>query len=267
MQSQTPADLTGSAVPVPRRWLVAELWLVFALSLGASGVRALVALVADLATGVPLGQQAALLNGSLAPGRPWLDLVLQLVHLAAATVPVALALHLLARSGEGRRTIGFDLRRAGSDLRRGVALAAVVGGSGLAFYLAVHASGLNLTVVAEDLPTVWWRIPVLVLSAAQNAVLEEVLVGGFLLHRLRQLGWGDRRALAVSAVLRGSYHLYQGLGGFAGNLVMGLLFGRLYQRWGRVGPFIAAHTLIDTVAFVGYAVLAGHVSWLPTPPH
>jgi membrane protease YdiL (CAAX protease family) len=250
---------------VPRRWLVTELWLVFALSLGASGVRALVALVADVASGVPLGRQAAVLNGSLAPGRPWLDLTLQLVYLLAALVPVALALHLLARSGEGARTIGFDLTRPGPDLLRGAALAAVVGGTGLAFYLAVQAAGLDLTVVAEDLPAVWWRIPFLVLSAAQNAVLEEVLVGGYLLHRLRQLGWGDGRALAVSAVLRGSYHLYQGLGGFAGNLVMGLLFGRLYQRWGRVGPFVAAHTLIDVVAFVGYAVLAGHVSWLPTP--
>jgi len=26
---------------------------------------------------------------------------------------------------------------------------------------------------------------------------------------------------------------------------------------------IIAHTLIDEVAFIGYAVLAGHVSWLP----
>jgi len=26
---------------------------------------------------------------------------------------------------------------------------------------------------------------------------------------------------------------------------------------------IIAHTLIDTVAFAGYAVLHGHVSWLP----
>ena len=250
----------------PRRWLVIELWLVFALSLGASGVRALVALVADVATGVPLGRQAAVLNGSLAPGRPWLDLTLQLVYLVAALVPVGLALHLLTRSGENRATIGFDLTRPAPDLLRGAALAAVVGGTGLAFYLAVHASGLNLTVVAEDLPAVWWRIPLLVLSAAQNAVLEEVLVGGYLLHRLRQLGWGDTQALAVSAVLRGSYHLYQGIGGFAGNLVMGLLFGRLYQRWGRVGPFVAAHTLIDVVAFVGYALLAGRVSWLPTPP-
>jgi hypothetical protein len=28
---------------------------------------------------------------------------------------------------------------------------------------------------------------------------------------------------------------------------------------------IIAHFLIDAVAFVGYALLAGHVSWLPAP--
>jgi hypothetical protein len=30
-----------------------------------------------------------------------------------------------------------------------------------------------------------------------------------------------------------------------------------------VTPFIVAHALIDAVAFVGYAALHGHVSWLP----
>jgi uncharacterized protein len=30
-----------------------------------------------------------------------------------------------------------------------------------------------------------------------------------------------------------------------------------------VTPMIIAHTLIDTGAFVGYATLHGHVSWLP----
>jgi membrane protease YdiL (CAAX protease family) len=242
-----------------------ELWLVFALSLGSSAVRALLSLLADLVTGVPLGQLSAVLNGSLAPGRPWFDLLLQLVALMVGLAPAALALHLLVRSDDGPRTIGFDLRQPGGDLSRGTVLAAVVGGAGLAFYLVVHAAGLNLTVVAEDLPAVWWRMPVLVLSAAQNAVLEEVLVAGYLLLRLRQLGWRDGRALAASAVLRGSYHLYQGFGGFVGNLVMGLIFGRLYQRFGRVGPLVVAHTLIDTVAFLGYAALAGHVPWLPVP--
>jgi hypothetical protein len=48
---------------------------------------------------------------------------------------------------------------------------------------------------------------------------------------------------------------------------MGVVFGRLCQRWGRVGPLVVAHTLIDAVALVGYAVLAGRVSWLPVPSH
>jgi membrane protease YdiL (CAAX protease family) len=252
---------------VPRRWLVTEVWLVFALSLGAAGVRAAIRLLAAVADGTPLADQAAVLNASLAPGHPWLDLLLPLTGLAFGLVPVLLAVHLLSRSGEGVRPLGLVPLRPRFDLIRGAALAALVGGAGLLFYLAVHAAGLNLTVVPEALPAVWWRIPVLLLSAAQNAVLEEVLVAGYLLHRLRQLGWGDGKALAVSALLRGSYHLYQGLGGFAGNVVMGLLFGRIYQRWGRVGPLIVAHTLIDAAAFIGYALLAGHVSWLPVPPH
>ena len=44
---------------------------------------------------------------------------------------------------------------------------------------------------------------------------------------------------------------------------MGLVFGWLFKRWGRVMPMIVAHALIDTVAFIGYALLAGKVSWLP----
>ena len=68
-----------------------------------------------------------------------------------------------------------------------------------------------------------------------------------------------------AAVLRGSYHLYQGFGAFLGNAAMGLVFGYLYRRWGRVTPLIIAHVLIDAVAFVGYALLQGRVSWLPVP--
>jgi membrane protease YdiL (CAAX protease family) len=260
--------LSGMSAPPAgnqRTWFRAELWLVFALSLGLSGVRALVSLVADLTSGRSLTSQVALLNGSRAPGRPWLDLVLQLVSLAAGVVPVFLVAYFLMRSGERMASIGVDGSQPRRDAVRGAAIATVVGGAGLGLYLLAHAIGANLTVVAEDLPVVWWRIPVLLLSAFQNAALEEVLVAGFLLHRLRQLGWSDNSALAVSALVRGSYHLYQGLGGFAGNAVMGVIFGRLYQRWGRVMPLLVAHTLMDAVAFVGYAELAGHVGWLPVP--
>ena len=256
-EDETDVSLT------PRRLIGWEIFVVFAVSLGASGVRALVELIGSLTAPQALSTQQALLVGTLAPGRPWLDLALQLVSLAQGLAPVALVWYLLARSGEGLSDIGADLSQPARDGLRGAALAALIGGTGLGLYLIAFHLGVSLNVVAESLPPVWWRIPVLVLNAAQNGILEEILVLGYLLRRLGQLGWSPWQAIVFSAVLRGSYHLYQGFGGFLGNAAMGLIFGYLFKRWGRVMPMIIAHTLIDTVAFVGYAVLHGHVSWLP----
>jgi membrane protease YdiL (CAAX protease family) len=66
----------------------------------------------------------------------------------------------------------------------------------------------------------------------------------------------------LSALLRGSYHLYQGFGGFIGNFFMGLLFGYLYQRWGRVMPLVVAHFLLDAAIFVGYSALKDVLTFL-----
>ncbi|WP_327424046.1 CPBP family intramembrane metalloprotease [Streptomyces sp. NBC_01230] len=250
---------------VSRRILRSETVLVLALSLGASAVSALISFVGSLTKPGALKEQAATLNSSYAPGRPWLDLAWQLFGIATALVPVALVAHLLIREGASLRVIGFDRTRPRSDLGRGVLIAAGIGSAGLAFYLLARAAGFNLTVVPESLPAVWWKYPVLILSALQNSVVEEVIVVGYLLRRLGQLGWTPMAALVASSVLRGSYHLYQGIGGFIGNMVMGVVFVLLYRRWGRVGPVVVAHALLDIGAFVGYALLAGKVGWLPTP--
>ncbi|MFF2569655.1 CPBP family intramembrane glutamic endopeptidase [Streptomyces sp. NPDC058084] len=252
---------------LPRRILRSETLIVLALSLGASGVSSLISFIGSLTKPGSLKEQAATLNGSYALGRPWLDLAWQLFGIASALVPVALVAHLLLREGagvRGLRAIGFDRTRPWPDLGRGALVAAGIGSAGLAFYLAARASGFNLTVVPESLPDVWWKYPVLILSAIQNAVVEEVIVVGYLLRRLDQLGWSPKASLAASSVLRGSYHLYQGVGGFVGNMVMGVVFVWLYRRWGRVGPLVVAHSLLDIVAFVGYGLLVGKVGWLPT---
>jgi membrane protease YdiL (CAAX protease family) len=253
----------GSPAPVlSRGFLVAEILLVLGLSLGRSGVYAIVNLLADLTSGVPLAEQTATLNASQS-ARPGLDLTLQLLRIGFALVIVGLVAYLLRRSGESLGTLGVDAQQPGRDTRRGAALAALVGLTGLAWYLIAYRAGINLSVSAQGLPDEWWRTPVLVLGALENAVVEEVVVLGFVLHRLRQLGWSWSAAIWTSALVRGSYHLYQGFGGFVGNVVMGLLFGWLFKRWGRVMPMIIAHALIDSVAFIGYALLEGRVTWLP----
>ena len=240
-----------------------EILLVFALSLGASAVYAIVALGAKLTSGQPLGSSSTSINNSKAPPtRPTLDLIYQLLSIGFALVPVLLAWHFIGVAGERASVVlGIDAGQPGRDLARGAVLAALVGGTGLGAYVIARHLGMNVSVVASGLPAVWWRLPVLILFAFENAVLEEVLLA-YLLSRLDRLGWKPWPAVAVSAVLRGSYHLYQGFGAFLGNAAMGVLFGRLYQRWGRTMPMIIAHALIDSVAFVGYVMLADKLPWL-----
>jgi membrane protease YdiL (CAAX protease family) len=255
----------GEAVrrPATRRTLFTETVLVLGVSLGASGIWSLLSLVDKLTRQVALNKQTTAMNSSVTPDRPWLDLAYQLVGIALALVPVALALFLLQRERrDARAAIGFDLRQPGRDVLRGLALAAAVGIPGLALYAAAKALGLNTTVAAANLASHWWTVPVLVLAAAQNAVLEEVVMIGYLYTRWRQAGWSLPVVMLVSALIRGSYHLYQGFGGFLGNLAMGLIFGWVYTRTRRVGPLVVAHTTLDVVAFVGYALLKGHLSWL-----
>ena len=85
---------------------------------------------------------------------------------------------------------------------------------------------------------------------------------GFWFVRGRQLDWPVGVVLVSSAVVRGSYHLYQGFGGFVGNIVMGLVFGLAYLKFKRVGPLVVAHVILDLVSFIGYALLAPLVDWL-----
>jgi len=246
-----------------RQLMIWEIIAVFGVSLGASALRAVVSFIGSVTERQALSAQHTVLNGSQAPGRPWFDLTLQLVSIVTGLAPPFLVFYLLARNGEGPSSIGVDATEPARDLGRGAAIAAVIGGCGLGLYYLAFKAGIALNIVAANLPDVWWRFPVLLLSALQDGLLEEVLVVGYLLSRLRLIGVSPASAIAIAAVFRGSYHFYQGFGAFIGNVVMGVVFSVLFFRWRRTNPMIIAHTLINAVAFIGYTLLAGHVSWLP----
>lgn len=236
------------------RW-TAEVWIVLGLSLGQSAVYSVLSLVEKLTRPELLSQQTTSMNQSVTPDRSLLDLAYQVAGIVFPLVPVALALYLLRQSGD-RERIGFDLRAPWRDVARGFGMAALIGIPGLAFYFAARALGINTTVSPANLAAHWWTVPVLAALAVMNGVLEEVIMLGFLFDRLLKLRWRPWLVVAGSALLRGTYHLYQGFGGFAGNIVMGLVFGLAYLRWRRVMPLVVAHAILDLVSFLGYALLA-----------
>ncbi|MDR1393626.1 MAG: CPBP family intramembrane metalloprotease [Bifidobacteriaceae bacterium] len=262
---------------VARRRTVWEVVIVLGLSLGASAIWSLLSLADRLTRGESLGSQTASLNTS-ASANPWIDVFYQVAEALVLSVPALLALYLLTNlrpaltgghqaltdsitsieadggsnplSG-GARLIGLTFGRPWPDLVWAVILAAGIGLPGIGLYLAGRALGFTVEISTEGLGGYWWAVPVLILAALKNGLVEEVVAVGYLGQRLTELGWRPVHWIAASASLRGTYHLYQGFGPFFGNLVMGLVFAWFYQRTRRVMPLVVAHTLMDVVAFLG----------------
>jgi len=249
---------------VSDRKLKLEIWIVLGLSLGASAVYAVVSLIAKLTQPGGLRKSTATLNGSQSP-REWLDLTYQLLGIGFAIVPVALAIYLMTLDEDQppvRERLGLDKGDLWNNIVWGSLLAAVIGLPGIGVYFAGREMGITSKIITSPLDTYWWTVPVLVLAAVKNAVIEEFIVVGYLTSRLRQLSWSWPKTIVASALLRGSYHLYQGVGQAFGNFVMGLVFGYWFSRTKRVMPLVIAHTILDVISFVGYGFLRDHVSWL-----
>lgn len=233
--------------PASRKVLSEEVLVVLSLSLLASAVFAVINLLS-----APVQRTVTVrLFANV-------QLATQLASIVFGLAPVALVVHLARRSGERLESLGLGTSTLGSDVAWGSLLGLGVAGVGLGLYVATIALNINRFVVPVPPLGQWWTMPVLVLGAFQNALLEEVVVVGYLVRRLEQIGWGAVGAVLASAVLRGSYHLYQGWGGFAGNLLLGLAFGFIYLRWRRTWPLVVAHFLVDTLAGILYILLRGN---------
>jgi membrane protease YdiL (CAAX protease family) len=242
-----------------RRTFRIEIAVVLAVSFGLSAYTALLSLAEAVILG--LAGRTVALNKRRSP-IDLIDLGLNLASVFQLLAWGALGLYLLWRSGFGPRSIGLGRFRWRPDLLGGLGLAALIGLPGLGFYVAGRALGIGVAVVPAELNDTWWRIPVLLAVAFANGWAEEIIVVAFLMTRLRQFGHTPVVVLILSSLLRGTYHLYQGFGAGLGNIVMGLVFGYVWQRTGRLWPLIIAHGVIDAVAFVGYSLAAGHLHWL-----
>lgn len=241
---------TSTSDRMALRW---ELLLVLGITFGTSGLRAIARLVEATVSPEALNEQKATLNQAQST-LPWLDPILQLLSSGVLFAWGGLAIFLLLRHLPTPALVR-SWRLRGRDWLHGAGLAAIIGLPGLAFYLGAVHLGLSKQVVPTGLDESWWRIPLLIVNSWANGFAEELVVVAWLSTRLRQLRISWAWVFAASALLRGSYHLYQGYSAGLGNIIMGAIYLWYFKRTGRIWPLVIGHGLIDTVAFVGYAVL------------
>lgn len=245
---------------VSRTRLWWEIALVLALSVGRSAFFSVLSFLEAVTSPVSLGDQSTSLNPGAATVDPW-QVVSQVFSNLFNLAPVALAIYFLWEPGRSAlRRIGLDFRLFGKDAGTGILLVAIIGVPGLGLYALGRALGITVQVGAAPLDGGWTAILLLALAALRAGLTEEVIFIGYLFDRLRRLGWSTWTIILSTAALRGAYHAYQGVGPIFGNIAMGLVFGWVYHRWGRVMPLVIAHVVIDLIAFIGYPLAA---AWWP----
>lgn len=258
--------MAGAHPQRPPSRLGLETLIVLGIGLGQSMVWAILSIINKLTVPVALNHQTTSMNNSVTPDRPWLDFLYQLATNVFLVAPAVVAVYLLARVRRPDRTVwralGMDARRIGRDIAWGFGLSAAIGIPGLGLYLGARWIGINTSVAPGNLAHVWWAIPMYVLAAFANGALEEITMVGYLLTRWAQCGWASWTAILTSSLIRGGYHLYQGFGGFIGNFIMGLACCWYWKKTHRLWPLIIAHTVLDVVSFVGYALAKQWLPWL-----
>jgi membrane protease YdiL (CAAX protease family) len=180
---------------------------------------------------------------------PVTNLVVGIISYFSVAAVIPIALLLLVRSGDGPSSIGLGAPRWRTDIWPGLGLA------GAAFLaeipLAVVLSPLllrNSSLVSKvsigHVPGYYviWGVSL----SATTAIAEEVMMNGYLMTRLGQLGWTPRSALILSLSLRTSYHVYYGLG-FLLTVPFGYLVTRSFQNHRRLNRPITAHFIFDAV--------------------
>jgi membrane protease YdiL (CAAX protease family) len=188
---------------------------------------------------------------------PVANLVVGIFSYLPVAVMVPVALHLLSRTGQTPRMLGLVRPTFRYDVWPALGLLGASFGSEIVLAIIVspllvhHASLLSKTAVG---PVPGYYVIYGIAISATTAVAEEVLVNGYLLVRLEQLGWSPRRALLLSLVLRTSYHVYYGIG-FIFTVPFGYFVTRSFQKNRRLTRPIVAHFLWDATVF-SIAILA-----------
>lgn len=116
-----------------------------------------------------------------------------------------------------------------------------------------HQNISYLYTIKGNLPRL---ISVLITVWVTAAFLEEIIFRSFIINTLEILlgksAWSAWTAVAISAVIFGAIHAYQGFTGMLITTCIGLIFGVIYIFNGRrIWPLILVHGIVDTIALVG----------------
>jgi len=89
--------------------------------------------------------------------------------------------------------------------------------------------------------------------AVTAGICEEFIFRGFVIAALFGAGLSNWMAVAVSSLMFGAAHLYQGKGGSAGTGILGIVFASVRIAYHSIFPVVLWHTVLDIGAGIAGA--------------
>ncbi len=171
------------------------------------------------------------------------DALMHIVYSAQVSLPL---LFIMWRSGSGWDEFGLVRPRYRAD----IAIAGVCFLTRFA-YISIVYRVLELMVPKHLLessyafpkPAGFVDLALVPLGSLANAFAEEALMRGFLLPRLERLFGSTWKSVVLTSLIFASYHVYQGVDGFAYAFVTGLVYGTTFATFRRLSPVVLAHAI------------------------
>lgn len=240
--AEKPPVLDVRIAPTTRRSLVWETRWVLAAFLIPTVTGAIVPLVQHAEGVTDINRFPTFVHN-----QPLTNMLLGILGYLGIGAVVPITLFLLTRTGHTARSLGLGWPRWSLDIWPGIGLALLSYLSEIAVLIPFtplisnERKYVNQPVIAHVPP--YYVIYGLTISAV-TAITEEVVINGYLLLRLEELGWRPGRALLLSLLLRSSYHIYYGVAVLL-IIPFGYFVTRSFQRHRRLNRPIAAHFIYD----------------------
>ena len=87
-----------------------------------------------------------------------------------------------------------------------------------------------------------------------NPFFEELIVRGYFMSEVLELGGGGALAVLASVLVQMSYHLYQGFANCIALTVTFTIFAIYFLRTRRIAPLVMVHFIIDAYALIRYSI-------------
>jgi uncharacterized protein len=213
------------------------------------------ALIIAIAFGWPiLGSLVALSSGHTV-GEPGTREAFGAPHLYSVVVSELICFPILATllHVRGWRLNDFPLGIGKAATLLGVILAVAAWSLDFMFEAALRGMSDSLRASLDSLgsyrPSSPPDLVAVYLLSVVNPVFEEVFVCGYVISALSPR-FGPTAAVNVSAIIRGTYHLYQGVAMAPFHFSYGLIQAYVFVRFGKLWPLIVSHAILDFIALL-----------------